>query len=71
MENKKNSPMWKGLQEMLLWLNGEEDSSSPEEASMASVVKLAAISAVATILQNRIRESHDSDEDTPQPGAAG
>ncbi len=56
---------------MLLWLNGEEKTSSPEEASMASVVKLAAISAVATILHHRIQESHDSDEDTPRPGAAG
>ena len=36
---------------------------------MANIVKLAALSAMATILERRHRENHDSDEDTPKPGA--
>ena len=61
--------MWQGLQEILHWLNGEDESSTPEEASMANIVKLAALSAMATILERRLRDNHDSDENTPQPGA--
>ncbi|MCB0593761.1 MAG: hypothetical protein H6557_10800 [Lewinellaceae bacterium] len=61
--------MWQGLQEILHWLNGEDESSTPEEASMANIVKLAALSAMATILERRFRENHDSDEENPQPGA--
>ncbi|MCB0557330.1 MAG: hypothetical protein H6573_04715 [Lewinellaceae bacterium] len=61
--------MWQGLQEILNWLNGEDEGSTPEETSMANIVKLAALSAMATILERRHRENHDSDEDTPKPGA--
>ncbi|MCB0564899.1 MAG: hypothetical protein KDD01_11035 [Phaeodactylibacter sp.] len=62
--------MWQGLQEILHWLNGEDENSTPEEASMANIVKLAALSAMATILERRHQENHASDEETPKPGAA-
>ena len=63
--------MWQGLQEILHWLNGEDESSTPEEASMANIVKLAALSAMAAIFERRFRENHDSDseEEAPPPGA--
>ena len=61
--------MWKGLQEIIIWLNSEEESGAPEEASMANIVKLAAIAAMATLFERRFRENHDSDEENPQPGA--
>ncbi len=63
--------MWQGLQDILNWLNGDEEHPTPEEASMANIVKLAALSAMATIMERRLRENHDSDEDNPQPGAGG
>ena len=63
--------MWQGLKEMITWFNREDENSSPEEASMANIVKLAALSAMATILERRFRENHDSDsgEEAPPPGA--
>ena len=63
--------MWQGLQDMINWLNREDESSTPEEASMSNIVKLAALSAMATIFEQRFRESHDSDstEEAPPPGA--
>ncbi|MCB0582894.1 MAG: hypothetical protein KDD10_26685 [Phaeodactylibacter sp.] len=61
--------MWQGLQDILNWLNSEDENSTPEEASMAGIVKLAALSAMATLLERRFRENHDSDEDNPPPGA--
>lgn len=36
---------------------------------MAGIVKLAALSAMATLLERRFRENHDSDEGNPPPGA--
>ncbi|MCB0546358.1 MAG: hypothetical protein KDD19_02165 [Phaeodactylibacter sp.] len=61
--------MWQGLQDILNWLNDENESSTPEETSISNIVKLAALSAMATILERRLRDNHDSDENTPQPGA--
>ncbi|MCB0571925.1 MAG: hypothetical protein KDC66_19290 [Phaeodactylibacter sp.] len=65
--------MIKNLQDILRWLRGEDEAYTPEDASVAGLMRLVALSAMASVAELRQQQAEEgqasaASDEAPAPG---